>query len=350
MSIDLRELWKAPLLNHTVNINITQSMYEAAFALINAGVQFEILNSQSLNKFKDETFYSEDNDLPYLTKIVRYNFTDSFINKPTSRNNRFEGMIMACRDKAKNLGIPEYKLLYVTQFKIKELSNICESLVILRNYASHPTQDRDDIGLSIQISSLLLRYIEVNDLVKRDKWQVIFNKIRGKCFQILNELILHNPTDEFIEVNQYNSDDEEKSKLDEILSSLSQLSNKIDINYSKNIPKKDTLKDEENILKGAGIEDFEIFTDKLSPEILKQKLLQLRKKIKIDLSVSENKNILNADIINEMILFGSSNKNEWERLLSVSKLKIKNEKLFNKQMTIYWEQIQDLINKVDWEQ
>ena len=51
-----------------------------------------------------------------------------------------------------------------------------------------------------------------------------------------------------------------------------------------------------------------------------------------------------------MILFGSSNKNEWERLLSVSKLKIKNEKLFNKQMNIYWEQIQDLINKVDWEQ
>ena len=63
--------------------------------------------------------------------------------------------------------------IYQRSQRLREICLILEELIIFRNFSSHHTYQRNDLGLSLKVSSSLLRYIEILDLPIKWKKEII---------------------------------------------------------------------------------------------------------------------------------------------------------------------------------
>ena len=358
----LDELWKKPFQSPNTNKAVAQTAFAIIKSVVRTCEDYKVFSEGSVERFEAQITFGEFSDIAALPNIVRHDFSPYFDTGIQRRPTRLPVLLRYCQEQAQDLGVAhEIKSrLHYRNFRIKEFCQTLETLFIFRNYASHDTQERNDIGLCLKVSGSLLRYVELLDL--GPNWKNEVELLRQSALHIVKTVYETDPTNELHdhELEFHGSSErvpaEEdltqaiNGKVDQIVGEIAELKQQLLRSISGQTPLafQDPLLglDEDSTVKQ--FDDFHDDPEPITLAQLRQRLMQLRKTIAEEFRLnSDSENILSEKIIDDLLLLGIQDLRGWRSLDTTTFLQTKHKKQAHEQIERHWETIESLLSSYD---
>ena len=356
--MNLDQLWRQPLQSPQTNKAVTQTAFEAAKSVVKTAVDYRVLDENASDTYSADAGVFDHSDISSLASVYRYDFRSLLSSTKHRKAPRLVNLLRFCEVEAKELGlnIETQGRLYQRSQRMREIIHTIEELIIYRNYLAHHTYERNDLGLCFKVSSTLLRYAELLDLPS--SWAEDIEIIRSSSIKTLAHLFEADPTNELrqgssVEISRF----EQQPGLNEILSRLDSISGSIGsiIELRKPATSNHEISTENTGESEVGVEEldgsiYDGISEPLTLTQLRQKLLEIRKDISTGFKLkSDSDNILSANVIDEIILLGIDKLSDWKKLPTTSKLQVKKKRLCGKQLDLHWENIEEILQRMNWE-
>ena len=359
MSLDA--VWRIPFLSPEVNSAITQTAYETIKEVVRIAEEYRVFKTGSLKTFISDISIYTDADISSIKKLLTYRYSDLCLSDSFKKFSKLNNILRLCEDEGKKLGVSN-KIrgkIYQRSQRLREICLILEELISFRNFSSHHTYQRNDLGLSLKVSSSLLRYIEILDLPI--KWKKEMQLIRDCSIEMVNKVYEIDPTQELKKTSTFEEKKLTEDKTDtEILNQLKILKDELfKINNNLQISEKtnDFKKEKNEIIELNDLSDefdqnneFRDTPEELSFMQLKQQLMEIRKKINKEFKLtSDEQNILSEQIIDNILQLGVNKLSSWKSLHTTSSVQVNNPESCNKQLEKYWDEIEILLKSINWD-
>lgn len=357
--MNLDALWRQPLQSPRTNGAITQTAFEVARQAVKTASDYKVLNANALEIFTSTAEIYEHSDVSALTSVYRYDFRNLMQNGAPKRAPRLVNLFRFCEENARELGldVETRGRLYRRGQRLREINHIVEELIIYRNYSAHHTHERTDLGLCLKVCSTLLRYVELLDIP--NNWTDKINQIRMSALGTLKQIYLADPTNE-LQTNSTQEQDtlEPETSNSQILAKLDELGENIKELVISGAPAAFEIQKTSQYQSFEAPDPSDTYDEleyETVPELitiaqLRQRLLSIRKEVVREFSLtSDSQNLLAENIINEMLLLGVNNIQDWKKLPSTTELQMDNPALCAKALELFWPKIQEALVMFDWE-
>ena len=338
-----KDQWRTFFLEADINRYLAKSILTATYQSIQLLEQAEIISGAEV-KLK----YSALQEL--LGSDVSEVFNTAYWSYKIESTQESKGIVAIlnlARQKSREGDERLIQQLNMHYLRWRELIPLVRALKEIRNSAIHDLAREIDSSWLFYVSSCVFRFTYLSSAPRND--ELVIERVRALSLKIIK--------------SQLSADLEDKSEDDRSYHDLTQhfiaVTDRLDriersINHSKlfseaNSPVLDTQDQREEVQPPLETNEGSFLTE----ELLKERLLALREKIKADFSVddmfSPSDNILQTAIINEIIKCKFSN---LEEVLKVEDVKWRIEKkiaVVSNQMEKYKDQINDLLQKTAWD-
>ena len=281
---------------------------------------------------------------------------------------RLGRLLALCEEKLLNDGDATGAIAQVRHYraKLSELDKLLMSLKHCRNVAAHELNPRVDFGWCLFVPSTVLRVIEVCDFPMGSENQI--QALREQCIHLIDATLHQQALSEEVPLDDY-AGDHDNSEYQDIVNQESVtnfLLGKMEefLKYERLRPSgaglgsdlshsevTDSNSEHERDDEGEG--DFIGSVDTISSEILRQRLLEMKKNI--DEIFSETNgwpgpeaNILQRAIVNDVIVHRPRSKEDWIRMPDASWRYQKHKPFMESQFLRFWPDIEVLLKKTVW--
>jgi len=360
----LDELWKKPFQSPHTNRAVAQTAFAIIKSIVRTCEDYKVFSEGSVERFEAQITFGEFSDIAALPNIVRHDFGPYFNTSIQRKSTRLPALLRYCQEQAQDLGVAhELKSrLHYRNFRIREFCQTLETLFIFRNYASHDTHERNDIGLCIKVSGSLLRYVELLDL--GPNWKSEVELLRQSALQIIKTVYETDPTNELHdhELEFQGPSKQEPAiedftqvingKVDQIFGEIAELKHQLfhTIAIQHPIPFQDPGGDLDEDSTIKQLDDFDDVPEPITLAQLRQRLMQIRKIITEEFCLdSDSANILSEKIIDDLLLLGIQDLKGWRSLDTTTFLQTKHKEQTHDQIERHWEEIESLLSSYDWQ-